>query len=66
MSVVQSEYVRDVLAAVPEPVSYLSAKRSRDVLMTVLLVRCAGRPSHVTGLTMENLREAKVCGMILG
>ena len=40
MSVVQSEYVRDVFAAVPEPVSYLSAKRSRDVLMTVLLVRC--------------------------
>ncbi|KAF0299738.1 hypothetical protein FJT64_003438 [Amphibalanus amphitrite] len=56
-----SDYVNNVLGRTPEAdVVYKEAKESRDVLMTTLLVWCAGRPSHVTGITVDNLREAKL------
>lgn len=38
----------------------VTAQEARDVLMTVLLVQCAGRPSHVTGITVEDVHNAKV------
>ncbi|KAF0304914.1 hypothetical protein FJT64_023351 [Amphibalanus amphitrite] len=58
----ESDYVTGVLKRTPEAdlVVYKEAKESRDVLMTTLLVWCAGRPSHVTGITVDNLREAKL------
>ncbi|KAF0293289.1 hypothetical protein FJT64_008817 [Amphibalanus amphitrite] len=57
-----SEHVTNVLERTPEAdVVYKEAKESRDVPMTVLLVWRAGWPSHVTGVTVQNMREAKVC-----
>ena len=42
LSVVQSEYVREVFTGPEEPTSCLWARRSRDTLMAALLVRCPG------------------------
>ena len=53
--------VRDVLKTPPRPpVSYREAQRSMNLLMTVTLVSGAGRPSHVTGITVKHLLEARV------
>ena len=32
----------------------------RNVLLTVLITRCAGRPCYITKLTTKALREPKV------
>ena len=58
----QSEYVARLVAGPPEEgsVTAASARAARDGLMTLLLVSCVGRPSHVTGLEVAQLKAARV------
>ena len=53
--------VRRVIETEPEPpVVYQEAQRVMNVLMTVAVVTMAGRPSHVTGITVTDLLQARV------
>ena len=51
------------LVTVPEEgaaTTLLSARAARNQLLTVLLVVGAGRPSHVTGIKVDDLETARV------
>lgn len=57
----QSELLANVINSEPvEPVLKPTARDVRDVLMTTLVVGCAGRPSHVTGIKVQAVLQAKV------
>ncbi|XP_037092489.1 uncharacterized protein LOC119112414 [Pollicipes pollicipes] len=58
-----SEYVTSLTECPPVgefPPLPAEARRARDDLMTVLMVLCAGRPSHVTGITASAVPKARI------
>ena len=56
----QSDYVRELLVvpATSRAITMALARDVRDGLLTWLLVICAGRPSHVTGIRVSHLPES--------
>ena len=47
-----------------QAVSQAAAREVRDGLLTWLLVACAGRPSHATGIRVRDLLDARVSRML--
>ena len=58
----QSEFVKSGLRPPPENSvpTLATARINRDLLMTVLLIGGAGRPSHITGLQAKDVATARV------